>query len=130
MLPSPLAMLPVEDVIDGFEILVEVESIPDELISYFEVNYIGCEIGQGTRRRRIAPKCPIEQWDVHERIKTGLPRTKNGSEGNNNAMKSNITRVNPNIWALIEALKNEEQFRRRKMAHLKRGDQPKKKNKV
>ena len=52
---SALSLLPMDDVVDGFDELADDEDLPQELVSYFEACYIGCERGRGNRRRRIAP---------------------------------------------------------------------------
>jgi len=48
---SALAFVPVADVISVFELLSDDDEFPQELISYFELNYIGCERGRGVNRR-------------------------------------------------------------------------------
>ena len=47
---SALAFVPVADVISVFELLSDDDEFPQELISYFELNYIGCERGKGVIR--------------------------------------------------------------------------------
>ena len=56
---SALSLLPMDDVVDGFDGLADDEDLPQELVSYFEACYIGSERGRGNRRRRIAPLFPM-----------------------------------------------------------------------
>lgn len=51
-----LAFLPIQDVVAGFEELVDDDDLPQELIDYFAVNYIGSERGRGQNCRRMVPR--------------------------------------------------------------------------
>ena len=127
---TALALIPVNDVIPAFEELIEDDEIPEEFIHYFEKNYVGLEKGRGKNKRRENPRFLIQHWNVHNRILNGLPRTNNSCEGCNNSFKNNLTQTHPNIWSLIDALKNEESLSRNKMAHWRKGELPKKRKNI
>ena len=48
--PPPPPTLPLSDVIDAFEELVESDDLSQALISYFETHYSGKVRGRGSRR--------------------------------------------------------------------------------
>ena len=52
------SFLPYDDVISGFEKLVENDTIPDEFVSYFEYTYIGISRGRGVNKKRSSPFVP------------------------------------------------------------------------
>ena len=105
---SALAFLPSVDVIDGFEQLVDNDELPQVLVSYFEVNYIGCLRGRGQFTRRLAPIFSSDMWNVNLLVSNNLPRTNNNIEACHNAFKSSLSCLHPNIWKFIETLKKEE----------------------
>ena len=84
---SALAFLPVEDVEEAYEDLIDDEEIPAEFISYFDLTYIGVVRGRGARRRRESPTFPIAVWNVNQHILQDLPRTNNAAEGFHSAIK-------------------------------------------
>ncbi len=59
-----MTFLPLEDVVDAFELLSDDEAIPAEFISYFEGTYILIQRGRDERRRRVGPLFPTEMWNV------------------------------------------------------------------
>ncbi len=61
----------------GFEKLVDDDDLPQELIGYFAVNYIGSERGRGQNRRRMVPRFKIADWNVRDRALQDKPRTNN-----------------------------------------------------
>ena len=50
-----LAFLPIDDVVDEFEELVDDDGILQSLVSYFENTYIGPIRGRGSSKRRLEP---------------------------------------------------------------------------
>ncbi|XP_068243597.1 uncharacterized protein [Palaemon carinicauda] len=100
-----LAFLPPNDVIDGFEELVDDDDPPQELASYFEISYIGCFRGRGDRQGRTPLLFPIDSWNVHLGTESEMPRTNKHFEGYHNALQSSLSCTHPNIWKLITALK-------------------------
>ncbi|XP_066947100.1 uncharacterized protein [Macrobrachium rosenbergii] len=103
-----LAFLPPNDVLSGFEELIDDNEIPEEIVSYFSTNYIGDERGRGSRRRRLEPLFPIQLWNVYQSTVNEMPRTNNNLEGFHSSLRTSVTSSHPNIWKLIDALKNEE----------------------
>lgn len=69
-----LAFLPVGDIINGF---IELADLPQELISYFETQYIGGERGQGSGRCRVEPTFPTELGNVYQCACDNMPKTNN-----------------------------------------------------
>jgi hypothetical protein len=117
-----LALLPVCDVVDGFEDLLKNENLPVELTKYFETYYIGNARGRGNNKRRIVPMFPIETWNVRERTVMGMPRTNNNVESFHNAIQSSISCIHPTIWKLIDELKKEECLATLKKVQFNRGN--------
>ena len=111
------------DVIDGFIELSGDDDLPQELVSYFEMHYIGGEQGRGERRRRVEPTFPIALWNVFVRVEHNRSRTNNSIEGYHNALQSSMTNIHPNLWKLISYLKKEEILARKKKWVLDRGDE-------
>ena len=57
---TALAILPVLDVIDGFDEITEDEIVPEEFITYFQSTYIGIFRGRGPNRKRSTPPFPVD----------------------------------------------------------------------
>ena len=119
--------MPEEHIIEAFEELTEIEFIPVEFISYFEMTYIG--IKRGRRKNRDEPMFSRKLWNVHNRVLRDLPRTNNAVESFNSTLQSSVGAYNPNIWKLILALQKEESLVQAKVTHIKRGEEPKRKKK-
>ena len=82
MIPA-LAFIPPQDVIQAFEILSEhlretYGNEIDQLIDYFEDNYIG---RFRRARRRVIPTFQKESWNMFHRTEQEMPRTNNNKEG-------------------------------------------------
>ncbi|XP_064107992.1 uncharacterized protein LOC135216547 [Macrobrachium nipponense] len=97
-----LAFLPVDDVVDGYEELVDDDDMPQSVVSYFENNYIGPLRGRGERRRRLEPPYPLTIWNVWDRCMSGIARTTNNLEAYHSALKDTVNMSHPNIWKLID----------------------------
>ena len=112
-----LAFLPIEDVVDAFEELIDIEDslLPPDLVSYFENTYIG----QKRRGRRLIPPFPPTIWNVSDRVVSDQPRTSNAIEAFHNAMNKSVTNTHPSIWKLLDALKIEESLGALKMAQYR-----------
>ena len=117
-----LAFIPLSDIIDAFIELVDDDDLPQELVAYFEMHYIGGERGRGSRRRRVSPTFPIELWNVYQRTLDQLANTNNGVEGFHNALQASVTNTHPNLWKLINVLKNEEYLSKKKIIDAERGE--------
>ena len=88
---ASLAFLPKEEVIDGFDELVDDDDIPQALVSYFENTYIGPARGRGQRGRRLEPIFSIASWNVHGRCVRGEPRTTSSLEGFHSTLIKSIS---------------------------------------
>lgn len=122
---TALSFLPPDDVIDGFELLSENNTIPDTFIAYFEANYIGIIRGRNGIRRN--PIFPINSWNNLRRHQQNLPRTNNNLEGLHNGIQSSITSNHPNLWRLIDALKKENALTELKRIQYLNGETEQKK---
>ena len=105
MLPC-LAFVPEIDVIDCFSILME--EYPQSgmtVAKYFEDNYIGKQLPNGSRR---TPLFPIRMWNMHQRVMDQLPRTNNSVEGWHNAFRHGIGHAHPSFVKLLSFLQKEQ----------------------
>ncbi|XP_068222846.1 uncharacterized protein [Palaemon carinicauda] len=84
---SALAFLPIEDVEEAYEELIDDDEIPSEVIAYFDVTYMGTVRGSGARKRRDLSIFLLDLWNVNERILQELPITNNAAEGFHSAIK-------------------------------------------
>ena len=105
-----IAFLPLADVSQGFEELVdEIRNIynnkVDELLDYFEDNFIG-------RFIRNAPRCPpsfaLDLWNMFNRTDDKLPRTNNSVEGWHCRFQSYVSSCHSVFWRFLNILRNEE----------------------
>ena len=64
---AALAFVPLSDVVDAFEELIDNDDLPQDIVSYFETHHIGGVRGRGRYRRRVAPTFPMVLWNVFER---------------------------------------------------------------
>ena len=114
--------MPSQDAIWVFEELSDDDAIPQEFLAYFESTYIGIERGTRNNRRRATPTFPICFWNVYSRVVNSLPRTNNNVEAFHNALNKSVSNAHPNIWRLINVLKDEECLATAKRIHFERGD--------
>ncbi|CAI9718242.1 Hypothetical predicted protein [Octopus vulgaris] len=84
--------LPVEDVGEAYEELIQVEEMP-------------VVKGHGARRRRRPPTFLIAVWNVNQRILQDRPRTNNAAEEFHSVMKLLAGEIHLNISKLIKTLK-------------------------
>ena len=61
---------------------------------YFEDNYIGKQLPNGSRR---TPPFPIRVWNMHQRVIDRMPRTNNSVEGWHNAFSHGIGNPHPSF---------------------------------
>ena len=118
-----LAFLPREEVIDGFDELVDDDDIPQALVSYFENTYIGPVRGRGQRSRRLEPIFSIASWNVHDLCVRGEPRTTNSLEGFHSTLIKSISNNHPNIWTLIDTHKKDDVLAKTKLQNLRQGEE-------
>ena len=118
MLPA-LAFAPVGDVIDYFEALEEIfPEEAEEVVSYFEKNYVGGLRPNGQRR---TPRFPIALWNVNERTLSGQERTNNAQEGWHRRFATIVTCHHPTIWKVIDSFKAEQATSERQLERLAAG---------
>ena len=126
---TALAFLPPNDVIEAYEDLIDDDDFSNDLITYFDVTYIGVAKGRADRRRRQNPMFPISVWNVRQRVLEDLPRTNNPLESFHHHFNSAAGANHANIWKLILQMKKEEAYQTTRMEHLRRGDSLKKNSK-
>jgi hypothetical protein len=122
-----LAFVPVDDVIDTFEELLQSnfyrtnEEVLDGVTSYFETNWIGKRLRSGNRR---APRHPIPLWNQYDATLQGLPKTNNAIEGWHRVFSSLLSAYHPTICKFIEALRKEQGLNETKIERYVAGIQP------
>lgn len=103
-----LPFVPISDVIDVFEIIVDLApEATDELLKYVDNTYVRGKKNQG-RRKAEAPRYPPEMWNVHEAVLNEEKRTNNQVEGWHNKFRHLVGSCHPSIWNFIEAIKTEQ----------------------
>ena len=123
------AFLPLEEVIDGFEAIKELENYDEELdviFDFFEDNYLGRPLANNRRRQ---PKFPIQSWNAFTRIQANTPRTNNSVEGWHTGFQGSLACSHPTVWLLIEALRREEALQRSRYFGVMSGEPQRKKRK-
>ena len=121
-----ISFVPPDDVIVFFEELSDVIRdrfgiACDEILEYFEDNYIG-------RFRRNAqrahPRFGIDLWNMFHRTADELPRTNNCLEGWHRGFQATVASCHPLFWKFVGLLKKEEGLNRVKMLQALGGHQP------
>ena len=85
---------------------------------YFEETYIGKQLPDQSRR---IPLFPIRIWNMHERVRSQLPRTNNAVEGWHNAFQSGIACSHPSISKLLKFLQREQSLQEARLAKWEAG---------
>ena len=118
---AALAFVPVSDVISTYESLA-VTFLDDELplLSYFELAWIGQEVG-GTGRR-LPPMFSHHMWNVLDRADSGSTRTTNALESFHHSFNSLLSCALPTVWKLLESLEAQQNQTRLRMLKISRGD--------
>ena len=121
-----LAFVPQQDVVDSFEILCQhIGNIHNEdldnVIIYFEDNYIGHFIQHAPRRN---PTFMIEIWNMLNRVDLDLPQTNNAVEGWHHRFQSHLKAHHPSFWKFIDTLKQEESVIRASVLQNEGGHAP------
>ena len=99
---AAISFVPVQDVVPAFVALSNQCGVREQpVLDYFETNYVG-ELRRG---RRLPPLFPYELWNMHDRVRNGLPRTNNNLEEWHNSFSAHLNRPHPSIWSLIDVLK-------------------------
>ena len=98
-----------------------------EILSYFEVTYVGKKSGpHGDRRAAMFPP-PL--WDVHDRMDHGRTRTNNGVESFH-SMYSNflLQAAHPSVPKFMDSLHVQQRTSNLDMGNIARGESNKEKN--
>ena len=119
-----LTFVPPENVVAYFEKLADhlrntVNEDCDNLLDYFENNYIG-------RSRRNSPRrallFSINLWDMFHRTFDELPRTTNCIEGWNRSFQATVAAYHPTFWKFLELLKKEDALNHVKILQARGGN--------
>ena len=101
-----LAFVTEIDVIDCFNILMqEYPQSGMTVAKYFENNYIGEQLPNGSHR---TPIFPIIVWNMHQRVTDRMPRTNNSVEGRHNAFSHGTRHTHPSFVKLLSFLQKEQ----------------------
>ncbi|RNA35807.1 hypothetical protein BpHYR1_001897 [Brachionus plicatilis] len=110
-----LAFLSIQDVTDGFKLLIHncPEKLTD-LLTYVVNTYIGKE--------NKPARFPVAMWNLHERVKLNLPRTNNNVESWHSRIKPDA-RNNMSLVKIIELLMLEQSNMESNYAKVSTGEQ-------
>ena len=86
---------------------------------YFEDNYIGKRLPNGSRR---IPLFPIRLWNVFTRVIDQQPRTNNCVEGWHNGFQSSLSYSHPTIGRFLTSLQREQSFQEANLAKWEAGE--------
>lgn len=108
-----LAFVPVEDVVDAFEILAEtmpedVEHVA-EVTSFFEHTYVRGRRQRGRAATYGAALFPAEKWNQHAAGTDGISRTTNAVEGWHHGLQSLFLCHHPTCWTFLAGLMKDMQ---------------------
>jgi hypothetical protein len=107
---SAISHVPISDVIETFEILVDVmpqNEYVDEVVTYFEHTYIRGRRLRGRGDNYAVPIFGHDIWNQRDSAAEGIARTNNVCEGWHNGVHSLITCSHPSMWRFIEGLKRD-----------------------
>lgn len=104
---AALAHVPVEDVAEAFDKLVE--SMPvvdhmDELVTYFEHTYIRGRRLRGRSENFGPPLFSIETWNQRDAATDGIARTTNSVEGWHHGLATLFQCNHPTMWKFLSGL--------------------------
>uniref|UniRef100_A0A915DX72 Uncharacterized protein n=1 Tax=Ditylenchus dipsaci TaxID=166011 RepID=A0A915DX72_9BILA len=122
---SALAFVPVKDVEASFDELSRYAETSkfsvelDDLLEYYENNYIGRPKSDGKRKK---PRYDHAIWYLRALLEFGEPTTSNGIESSNGQMLRTMAASHPTIWKLIEGLRLELKMAERKMGAYRAGE--------
>ena len=105
------AFLPNADVISGFNIVKEYAITNCEpflsFLTYVDNTYIMGKYNED-KKKRSKPLYAIAEWNLHERVKMGLPRTNNKTERYNQQMQIDAGDHHLAFCQMIETLRLEQ----------------------
>lgn len=116
-----LAFVPVEDVLEAFELLVEtmptnVDHI-DELTTFFEHTYVRGRRQRGRGEIYGAALFPIDLWNQHAGGMEGIARTTNSVEGWHHALQSLFMCHHPTVWTFLDGIDRDIQKQKTLFLH-------------
>jgi len=125
MIPA-LAFVPPDNIFVFFEELTDFirgrfNNDCDEILDYFEENYIGRFRRNAPRR---APLFAVNLWNMFHRTFDELPRTNNCIEGWHRGFQATVASCHPTFWKFLAMLKKEDRLNRVKMLQARGGHQP------
>lgn len=130
---NALAFLPADEVEDGMQLLrAFMPSVAGALTEYFDSTYVSGSFRRLTRPngglhlRRLPPRFPCEEWNVHEATVEDSHRTNNNCEAWNRRFSSLVGHSHPSVWKAIEVLRCEVSSVSVKIAQEAVGAPPKK----
>lgn len=108
-----LAFVPPGDVLEAFELLVEVMPAEvdhlDELTTFFEHTYIRGRRQRGRGEIYGPALFPIDKWNQHASATDGIARTTNSVEGWHHGLQSLFLCHHPTTWTFLDGLKRDMQ---------------------
>lgn len=119
-----LAFVPVEDVEEGFDLVVS--ELPDKcnvIVDYFENTYIG----RVARNRRRPALFPPALWNMHQRVLDDLPRTNNGCQGINDGLNRLTGAAHLTLSKIVDVFKLSNNLNELELSQLEANRPPKKK---
>jgi MULE transposase domain/FLYWCH zinc finger domain len=103
-----LPFVPLDDVENVFqELKNEIHESVDDLATYIEVTYILGKPARG-RRRAVAPRFPMELWNVYEMTLSKMQRTNNIVEGWNSRFQKLINAHHATVWKFLDFIKKDQ----------------------
>ena len=110
---AALAFVPPNNVIVYYEQLYDhIRSFNedcDDVIEYFEDNYIG-RFGRNSPRR--ASTFSIDLWNMFHMTFDEFPRTNNSVDGRHRSFQATVAACHPTFWKFLDVLKQEEALNR------------------
>ena len=111
-----LAFVPVDDVVEAFEILIDaapqgVEHL-DELISFFEHTYVRGRRLRGRPEAYGPPMFALDTWNQHDAGVGGIARTTNAVEGWHHALQSLFQCHHPTLWTFVSGIQKDMQLQK------------------
>jgi len=107
---SALTFIPITDVADAFDILVDDMPAHDhmnKLVSFFEHTYIKGRRLRG-RNKTFGPALfSVETWNQSNSAIDGIARTTNSVEGWHHGLQSLFHCHHPTIWTFLDGLKQD-----------------------
>ena len=119
-----LALIPPEDVLLGFEKIIE--TLPPDtaltpLLEYFESTWLGSSGRLGRRSKALFDK---SIWNQFEKAASGCQKTNNSVEGWHRAFQHGMGFAHPTLGKFLSFLRREQNWTEVKMARIQGGEPP------